>query len=127
MERNFENMLTDFCHFYKASPCTPEHNFQPKITSIIVTYCTYFVNTAVHALNNIIRKCFYLPYLLLYPELQQMAFYGAGEEVKGNNNNSCVVCAMKYAHCQSYHIYQACTSWRAKHLQIQDNTDSVLT
>ena len=25
-------------------------------------------------------KCVYLPYLLLYPELQQMAFYGAGEE-----------------------------------------------
>ena len=68
----------------------------------------------MHALNNIIRKCFYLPYLLLYPELQQMAFNGAGEEVKGNNNNSCVVCVMKCAHYQSYHIYQACTSWTAK-------------
>ena len=29
------------------------------------------------------RKCFYFLYLLLYPELHQMAFYGAGEEIKG--------------------------------------------
>ena len=44
------------------------------------TYCNsvHMINDNPDKLNTI--KCVYLPYLLLYPELQQMTFYGAGEE-----------------------------------------------
>ena len=44
------------------------------------TYCNsaHMINDNADKLSTM--KCFNLPYLLLYPELQQMTFYGAGEE-----------------------------------------------